>query len=164
MRHSLLVDEYKRAMPGRIIGVLVMPGNRALRAMQTREQHIRRKKRTQYLYIPSLRQYRAMYAVYHGPEGLKPSPTYSSFNGYFSSGLQQNGMVLRHKTWFDTLTIDTADKAAVLQRAKDAEINLRTDIVGAVGVTLSEITTREDVLKFVEIISGKALAGDIDAL
>ena len=61
--------------------------------------------------------------------------------------------------------METADKAGVLQRAKDAEINLRTDIVGAVGVTLkNEVTTREDVVRLIEIISGKAFSDDIDTL
>ncbi|HCB0756183.1 TPA: aminomethyl-transferring glycine dehydrogenase, partial [Klebsiella pneumoniae] len=107
----------------------------------------------------------AMYAVYHGPEGLKNiAQRIHRLTDILAAGLIQNGMTLRHQTWFDTLTVETADKAGVLQRAKDAEINLRTDIVGAVGVTLSEVTTREDVVRLIEIISGKAFSDDIDTL
>ncbi|XNM42934.1 hypothetical protein ACLK10_16070 [Escherichia coli] len=60
-----------------------------------------------------------------------------------AEGLQQKGLKLRHAHYFDTLCVEVADKAGVLARAEAAEINLRSDILNAVGITLDETTTRE---------------------
>ncbi|MBQ4797338.1 hypothetical protein F9U41_25330, partial [Pectobacterium versatile] len=63
-----------------------------------------------------------------------------------AAGLTARGLTLRHQHWFDTLTVEVADKAAVLGRALSAGINLRADLDGAVGIALDETTRRDDVL------------------
>ena len=103
------------------------------------------KSELQYLYLSgSAGKYRGMYAVYHGPEGLKRiAGRIHRLTDILAKALTDAGLRLRNTTWFDTLTIEVQDKAAVLARAKAARINLRTDLPGAVAVTLSETTQRE---------------------
>ena len=162
-------DEFKRSMPGRIIGVSRdAAGNTALRmAMQTREQHIRREKANSNI-CPSqvlLAHIASLYAVYHGPQGLQRiAGRIHRLTDILAAGLQQAGLALRHKTWFDTLTVEVKDKAAVLERALSFGINLRTDIHGAVGITLDEATSREDVQTLFALLAGDDHGLDIDAL
>jgi len=144
-------DEFKRSMPGRLVGVSIdAHGAPAYRlALQTREQHIRREKATSNIctaqVLPAV--VASMYAVYHGPEGLKRiARRVASYTAILAAGLKDVGRTLLSESAFDTITVNTGDHtAALLQAARDAGFNLRRDSARSVGITLDETTTRDDI-------------------